>query len=93
MAFQELYLTIARLVYLFEITPEKPEELENNFEILDHFSEFALAHDFPSSSWKYSHASQQMSRSRVPFALSNFEKEELCPPHILKLELYLQTLW
>jgi trans-cinnamate 4-monooxygenase len=27
MAYQELYLTIARLIYLFDLTPEKPEEL------------------------------------------------------------------
>lgn len=38
MAYQELYLTIARLVYLFDITPEKPEELKKNFQMLDHFS-------------------------------------------------------
>ncbi|RVX76061.1 hypothetical protein B0A52_00418 [Exophiala mesophila] len=39
MALQELYLGIARTVYLFDITSEKPEELKTNFEILDHFSE------------------------------------------------------
>lgn len=39
MALQELYLGIARTVYLFEITAEKPEEFKGNFEILDHFSE------------------------------------------------------
>ncbi|EXJ70268.1 uncharacterized protein A1O5_06336 [Cladophialophora psammophila CBS 110553] len=38
MAYQELYLTVARLVYLFEMTPEKPEELEENFKLLDHFN-------------------------------------------------------
>ncbi|KIW29548.1 uncharacterized protein PV07_05360 [Cladophialophora immunda] len=38
LAYQELYLTIGRLVYLFDITPEKPEELEGNFEVLDHFN-------------------------------------------------------
>jgi cytochrome P450 len=38
MAYQELYLTIARMVYLFDITPEKLEEFESNFDILDHFS-------------------------------------------------------
>ncbi|KIW84306.1 hypothetical protein Z517_03556 [Fonsecaea pedrosoi CBS 271.37] len=38
MAYQELYITIARLVYLFDITPENPAELEHNFELLDHFN-------------------------------------------------------
>lgn len=39
-AYNELHLTIARLVYLFEITPEKPDELKENFIILDHSSEY-----------------------------------------------------
>ena len=38
MAYQELYLTIATLVYLFEISPEQPQELKANFHMLDHFS-------------------------------------------------------
>jgi len=37
-AYVELQLTVARLVYLFEITPERPEELKKNFDILDHSS-------------------------------------------------------
>ncbi|OAL35266.1 hypothetical protein AYO20_05520 [Fonsecaea nubica] len=36
LAYNELHLVIARLVYLFEITPENPEELKRNFDILDH---------------------------------------------------------
>jgi cytochrome P450 len=38
MAYMELYLTIARMVYLFDMTPEKPNELEENFQLLDHFN-------------------------------------------------------
>lgn len=38
MAYQELYITIARLVYLFDITAEDSREMEQNFELLDHFS-------------------------------------------------------
>ena len=37
-ALNELHLTIARMVYLFEFTPAKPEEFKKNFEILDHQS-------------------------------------------------------
>lgn len=37
-AYLELQLTIARLVYLFEITPERPEELQKNYVLLDHLS-------------------------------------------------------
>lgn len=39
-ALNELHLTIARLIYLLEPIPEKPEEFQKNFEILDHQSEF-----------------------------------------------------
>ncbi|OAP63321.1 hypothetical protein AYL99_02548 [Fonsecaea erecta] len=38
MAYQEIYLTIARLVYLFDMHLERPEEMEKNFELLDHFN-------------------------------------------------------
>ncbi|OQV11270.1 hypothetical protein CLAIMM_15131 [Cladophialophora immunda] len=38
MAYQEIYLTIARLVYLFDMKPERPEEMAKNFELLDHFN-------------------------------------------------------
>lgn len=49
MAYQELYITIARLLYLFEITPEQPQELKSNFDILDHFSELISDHRSQSS--------------------------------------------
>lgn len=49
MAYQELYLTIARLVYLFDMTPEKPEELVGNFDMLDHFSMSSLTPLTPSN--------------------------------------------
>lgn len=39
MAYQELYITIARMVYLFHIQSEDAEEMKHNFELLDHFSE------------------------------------------------------
>lgn len=42
LAYQELHLTIARLVYVLDIHPEKPDELKGNFEILDHFSKRPL---------------------------------------------------
>ncbi|KAL6241983.1 hypothetical protein RBB50_011228 [Rhinocladiella similis] len=35
-ALNELHLTTARLIYLLEPIPEKPQEFEKNFEILDH---------------------------------------------------------
>ncbi len=46
LAYQELYLTIGRLVFLFDITPEKPDEMKGNFEVLDHFS--TSSYDCPS---------------------------------------------
>lgn len=40
MAYQEMYITIARMVFLFDFQPENPKELESNFDFLDHFSEW-----------------------------------------------------
>lgn len=47
-ALNELHLTIARMVYLFDLTPAKPDEFKKNFEILDHSSkqkEIPLKHE------------------------------------------------
>jgi cytochrome P450 len=40
MAYMELYLTLGRLIYLFDMKPEKPQELEGNYQMLDHFSKY-----------------------------------------------------
>ncbi|KIY03472.1 uncharacterized protein Z520_00163 [Fonsecaea multimorphosa CBS 102226] len=42
MAYLEIYLTIARLAYLFDMRPERPGEMDGNFELLDHFSKWEM---------------------------------------------------